>query len=77
MSKPVVVYGQPLKNDSNLKKAQSERMQLILTKGTLDEFRCGSCGALLFKGLHLEKSMIEVKCRSCGALLVSDGLSMV
>lgn len=52
-------------------------MRLVLAKGELDEFRCGSCGSLLFKGLNLEKSAIEVKCRSCGTLLVSDGLLVV
>jgi len=52
----------------------SKHMRLVLVKGELDEFRCGACHALLFKGLNLEKSMIEVKCRSCGTLLVSEGL---
>lgn len=59
------------------KKSQDDHMRLVLVKGDLDEFRCGACGALLFKGLNLEKSMIEVKCRSCGTMLVSDGLFMV
>lgn len=56
------------------KSMESDRMRLVITKGDLDEFRCGSCHALLFKGLNLEKSMIEVKCRSCGTLLVSESL---
>lgn len=60
------------------KKAMSDsHLRLVLTKGDLDEFRCGNCGSLLFKGLNLEKSMIEVKCRSCGTLLVSEGLLVV
>lgn len=59
-------------------KSMSDRhMKLVLTKGVLDEFRCGCCNSLLFKGLNLEKSLIEVKCRSCGALLVSEELLMV
>ena len=45
--------------------------KLILAKGGLDEFRCGDCGALLFKGMHLQKSFIEVKCRRCGALNIN------
>lgn len=59
------------------KSMESDHMRLVITKGDLDEFRCGACHALLFKGLNLEKSMIEVKCRSCGALLVSDALLMI
>jgi len=48
-------------------------MRLVLAgKTDLDEFRCGHCKALLFKGMHLEKSMIEVKCRSCGALNLNN-----
>jgi len=46
-------------------------------KDDLDEFRCGACGVLLFKGLNLEKSMVEVKCRSCKTLLVSEALLML
>ena len=52
-----------------------KELRLILAKAgqelDLDEFHCGGCGALLFKGLHLEKSMIEVKCRRCGELNLS------
>lgn len=59
------------------KSVDPDHMRLVITKGDLDEFRCGACHALLFKGLNLEKSMIEVKCRSCGALLVSDALLVI
>jgi len=59
------------------KSIDTEHMRLVLVKGDLDEFRCGACHALLFKGLNLEKSMIEVKCRSCGTLLVSEALLMI
>ena len=53
-------------------------LKLMLAHGReLDEFRCGICGALLFKGFHLEKSMIEVKCRRCGAFLISKVLAQV
>ena len=48
--------------------------RLILAKGGLDEFRCGKCRSLLFKGLHLQKSFIEVKCRSCGTFNVNVDL---
>jgi len=48
--------------------------RLILAKGSLVEFRCGSCKSLLFKGLHLQKSFIEVKCRSCGTFNVNVSL---
>ena len=61
----------------NVRKSADDHLRLVLTKGDLDEFRCGSCGALLFKGLNLEKSMIEVKCRSCKSLLVSPAMVMV
>lgn len=63
-----------------LKTAKSlpdDHLRLVLAKGDLDEFHCGSCGVLLFKGLNLEKSMIEVKCRSCKSLLVSPAMVMV
>ncbi len=67
-----VIYGTvaPLEKSDR----EAKHLRLVLTKSGLDEFRCGACHALLFKGLNLEKSVIEVKCRSCGALLVSDGL---
>lgn len=56
-----------------------DHMRLIVPDGreTLEEFRCGECGALLFKGLNLEKAQIEVKCRSCGVMLVSPGMVVV
>jgi predicted RNA-binding Zn-ribbon protein involved in translation (DUF1610 family) len=44
---------------------------------TLDEFRCGNCGALLFKGRNLEKAMIEVKCRKCGKIVVSPQIAVI
>ena len=46
-------------------------------KGDLDEFRCGACGVLLFKGMNLAKAQIEVKCRGCRKLLVSNALVVV
>ena len=53
-------------------------VRLILPHGAeLQEFRCGECGVLLFKGLNLEKSLIEVKCRSCGTMLVSPAMVVV
>ena len=62
---------------ASVHKAMPDHMRLVLVKGELDEFRCGACHALLFKGLNLEKSLIEVKCRSCGTLLVSNALLML
>jgi len=44
------------------------RLILAKAKDNLDEFRCGTCEALLFRGENLEKSLIEVKCRRCGTL---------
>jgi len=54
--------------------SKNRGMRLILAKAkvNLDEFRCGACGALLFKGRHLHKSFIEVKCRSCRTLNVNQ-----
>ena len=46
-------------------------------KGDLDEFRCGTCGRLLFKGLNLEKSLVEVKCQGCKSVLVSPALLVI
>ena len=63
-----------------LKTAKSmpdDHLRLILAKGDMDEFHCGKCGVLLFKGLNLEKSMIEVKCRSCKTMLVSPAMVVV
>jgi hypothetical protein len=59
------------------KSLPDDHIRLVLAKGDLDEFHCGECGVLLFKGLNLEKSMIEVKCRSCKTLLVSPAMVMV
>jgi len=47
-----------------------ERMRLVVSQGELQEFRCGECEALLFKGLHLEKAVVETKCRRCGKILL-------
>jgi hypothetical protein len=59
-----------------LKTPVKKSLRLVIAHGgELDEFRCGVCKALLFKGFHLEKSMIEVKCRRCGAFLVSEALA--
>jgi len=57
----------------------SPGMRLVVSKDQedLDSFCCGSCGALLFKGMNLEKARVEVKCRRCGVLLVSDALVMI
>lgn len=56
----------------------NNRFHLVLGKSIeLEEFRCGNCDALIFKGLNLEKSLIEVKCRSCGVMLVSGDTNMV
>jgi hypothetical protein len=59
------------------KKSMDDHIRLILAKGDLDEFHCGSCGVLLFKGVHLEKAMIEVKCRSCKSMLVSPAMAVL
>ena len=55
-----------------LRYSDNSGMRLILAKTDLDEFRCGDCGVLLFKGHYLEKSFIEVKCRSCGTFNVNQ-----
>jgi len=47
------------------------RIKLILKGGSFDAFRCGKCKALLFKGVQLHKSFIEVKCRRCGTLNIN------
>ena len=79
MSERRIVRLQPI-SDSTARKRDPETItkslteshfRLVLSKGNLDEFRCGHCGHLLFKGLNLEKSMIEVKCPSCKSMLVS------
>lgn len=53
---------------------ENRRMRLVLAKAQdiFDEFRCGNCEALLFKGMHLHKSLIEVKCRSCGTFNINQ-----
>lgn len=53
-------------------KSRDVRLVLAKAKDIFDEFRCGSCGALLFKGMHLHKSFIEVKCRSCGTFNINQ-----
>lgn len=60
-------------------KKSVDHLRLIVADGRddLEEFRCGNCGHLLFKGINLEKSMIEVKCQSCKALLVSPAMFVV
>lgn len=55
--------------------AQKSIRLVVAHDKELDQFRCGECKALLFKGFHLEKSMIEIKCRRCGAFLVSQALA--
>lgn len=58
--------------DTDGKHTYNDIKRFVLADGSaLDEFRCGHCRALLFKGLHLEKSVIEVKCRSCGTLNIN------
>jgi len=37
------------------------------------DYRCASCGKLLFKGLLVD-SEVEVKCRGCGALGTHHGV---
>lgn len=65
-------------DSETLTKSSSEsHVRLVLSRGNLDEFRCGGCGHLLFKGLNLEKSMIEVKCPSCKSMLVSGEPTVV
>jgi len=49
----------------------SRKIKLIVSKGDLQELRCGNCGALLMKGLNLDHAMIETKCRRCGKLIVN------
>ena len=50
----------------------TKRVKLALLKDQiLDEFRCGVCGLLLLRGVHLEKSIIEVKCKRCKNLIVN------
>lgn len=77
MSNSKTFYGHLASDKRTVQKAMPDHMRLVLVKGELDEFRCGACHALLFKGLNLDKSMIEVKCRSCGTLLVSNALLML
>ncbi len=38
------------------------------------EYRCTTCGRLLFKGLLVD-SAVEVKCRGCGNLCMFSGES--
>ena len=52
-------------------KQTKKSIDLILPSPGMDEFRCGECGAMLLKGLHLEKAVIEVKCKRCGSLVVN------
>ena len=69
-----------LKTAAVKKALDHEHLKLALmhgAKGDLDEFGCGACGVLLFKGVNLEKAQIEVKCRSCGTLLVSTALVVI
>lgn len=40
----------------------------------LNEYRCPSCGKLLFKGLLVD-SEVEAKCRGCGEVHVFHGES--
>lgn len=50
----------------------NNNMKLILAGNQeMDEFRCGNCKRLLFKGINLHKSMIEVKCSHCGTLNIN------
>ena len=47
-----------------------KQFRLVVSHSELQKFRCGECNALLFKGLHLEKAMVETKCRRCGKILL-------
>jgi len=69
-----------LKTTATKKSLDHDHMKLALMRGArdhLDEFRCGACGVLLFKGMNLAKAQIEVKCRGCKTLLVSNALVVV
>ncbi len=50
---------------------KGKSIKLVLGQDSFDEFRCGDCRALLFRGARLHKSFIEVKCRRCGTLNVN------
>ena len=67
-----------LKKPVAVKKAfEQEHLRLAMmhgTKDSLDEFRCGKCGRLLFKGVHLEKAMVDMKCTACTSMLVSPAM---
>lgn len=49
----------------------SRKVKLVVSKGNLQELRCGNCNALLMKGLNLDHALIETKCRRCGKLIVN------
>jgi hypothetical protein len=58
--------------DNTYQPTYNKSMRLVLAgKTVMDEFRCGVCKCLLFRGMHLEKSMIEVKCSHCATLNIS------
>jgi len=61
-------------NAINMGYSKNRGLKLVLAKAkdSFDEFRCGHCRALLLKGLHLHKSVIEVKCRNCGTFNVNQ-----
>lgn len=51
---------------------KSSELKLVIGSNTdFDEFRCGTCGKLLLKGVHLEKSILEIKCLRCGTVNIN------
>ena len=62
------------------KSLDEEHLRMTLIRGAkddLDEFRCGNCGRLLFRGINLSKARVETKCPACKSLLVSEALVVV
>jgi RNase P subunit RPR2 len=63
-----------LKTESHKKyrvKKKINKSFRFVVGGDLDDFRCPKCNALLLKGKHLEKAVIEIKCKSCGTIVAN------
>jgi predicted Zn-ribbon and HTH transcriptional regulator len=56
---------------------KSMRLVIASPSDNLDEFRCGTCGNLIFRGRDLHKAVIEAKCPTCKSILVSPGMLVI